>query len=457
MDVENRGFSEVNSKRARNDEQQEGQRQSGETKDVAWRQALFALAMHAKRRSEEELAAMTKPEIEVHLEHLETLWEEIELRWRELGTFVHLEPELDRIGQNYALHSQMYLEFKTRLRTQLSSIQPIGCSPITHSDGSAGLSIGPTGQTIQIQLPEPINVPQFSGRDEDWSHFRGAFVAEIHNNVRLNNAQKLRHLLNALSGRARNILGSSTLDCGENYEEAWGVLCNSYDNEYNTIQTHLRKIDALRPVQRPSCDSIRTVLDTTRSAHRQLRLMLTAERIAEHLLMHRIEALLDAETLSLWSLRRLPNTLPTLDKLFEFLELRASALMGASGEVVRVNDWRKTNVAPPVNRGDQQRPNCGLCVGEHHWPYNCVKFKAMSLRDRWAYVDDQGMCGNCFAYHKTNSCEKRKCPRCHSPHNSALCPANTLIKKPAAVTARRLEEKQNFSAATGYKSQSHTK
>lgn len=314
-------------------------------------QACFSLAVHAKRRSVSDVATMSIPEIEVHLERLEDLWAEIEKEWRTLRSIINSEAAMETIGSEYARHLEMYMEFKSMLRAKLAVLPANSCSTPAPAMSSTAISVGPTGQTIQIQLSEPASIPQFSGRDEDWAHFRSAFVAEVHSCSRFNDLQKLRHLLGAVRGRAKNILGDWTLDSGGSYMQAWQGLCNSYDNEYNTIQTHLRKIDALQKLQRPTGAAIRKVLDTVRSAHRQLRILLTPELVAEHLLMHRIEAALDTETITQWSLRRAPSTLPTLHQMYEFLELRASALFGRLGETGRPNDGSQRGMAVTMARG----------------------------------------------------------------------------------------------------------
>lgn len=196
-----------------------------------------------------------------------------------------------------------------------------------------------------------------------------------------------------------------------------------------------------------------------RSSLRQLRLLLMDEKVAEHLLMHRIEALLDSESLSQWSLRQLPAALPTLAQMYEFLELRASALMGLLEEVGRPMELRlelrsKGATAPlTFVRGDERRPDCKLCPGEQHWPFMCAKFKALSLNDRWARVQEWKRCANCFSSrHKTAECQEKKCPRCRAPHNRCLCPSNSKIERPPA-TYRRAIEASGSSASANAESQ----
>lgn len=418
------------------------------------RQAFFMLALLAGRRNDEQIAAMPTPEVEVYLEQLEKKWSEVEQEWRELHTFVQSEAMLAIVGQEYARNAEIYMQLKGKLRTRMCLAPPMGW---TQATGSSSMAIGATGQTIQIQMPEPVNVPKFSGKDEDWARFRAAFIAEVHNNGRLNNAQKLRHLLSAIEGRARDILGQWSPNQGESYEQAWKSLCHAYDNEYNTVKAHLRRIDDLRPVQRPTCATIRQVLDTVRSAHRQLQVLLTTDQVTEHLLMHRIEGLLDSESLSQWALRRLPMQLPTLAGLYEYLEMRAStlwAMTGQSGRSAEQHPRTSTPAAvaapatPALGRTDERRPDCTLCPGERHWPFKCTKFKALPLTARLAHVDKLRMCRNCFSLrHQASQCPDKKCPRCREPHNSCLCPANVKIENTQSANRRAITAPETGAAA----------
>lgn len=184
----------------------------------------------------------------------------------------------------------------------------------------------------------------------------------------------------------------------------------------------MQKIFALKVVYQPSAEALREILDTTRVAHRQLSLMLSPEKVAEYMLLHRLEWLMDAESKSQWATRRTANTLPTLSDLYDFLEIRSS-LMAASAHTTKPREELKAstlqNVARnPSSGGAEARPNCYLCSGERHFPYHCAKFKALKLSDRHAYAEERKLCLNCFgSKHTTINCPRMKCPRCYQAHN----------------------------------------
>lgn len=77
----------------------------------------------------------------------------------------------------------------------------------------------------------------------------------------------------------------------------------------------MSRLFALKAVRQPTADALREILDTTRVTHRQLSLMLSPERVAEYILMHRLEHLMDAESQAQWAMHRPTNALPTLQEL----------------------------------------------------------------------------------------------------------------------------------------------
>lgn len=116
-------------------------------------QAFTALAWISARRTDEEIAAMQIPEAEVHLEQLEMKWVEVEREWRELRGFEQQGPALNFIGQEYVRYSELYLQTKVKLRSRINSVKVIACAaPVRDSV----ITLGATGQTIQIQMPDPV-------------------------------------------------------------------------------------------------------------------------------------------------------------------------------------------------------------------------------------------------------------------------------------------------------------
>lgn len=400
--------------------------------------AVRMLAMSIRRFVAREIPSEMSPasliEIEANIEQLKKLWQRFETSWEKAMDCSFSPTQMDESADFYSEIMDSYLRRSTELQSRKNKLAKIAvASTSVVGTGTWPYATTSSGQVIQIQLAEPPKVPKFSGNDVDWANFQAQFEAEVHNNIQLSNAQKLRKLLNALEGRAKQAIGDWPTTDERSYGLAWQALCRQYGNDYNTISAHMQKIFALKVVRQPSAEALREILDTTRVTHRQLSLMLTPEKVAEYILLHRLEWLMDAESQSQWAIRRTANTLPTLTDLYEFLEIRASLIAAAPNTVRPREDLRAStvpNVARVSNSGGlaEIRPNCYLCSGERHFPYHCAKFKALTLSDRHSYAEKHKLCLNCFSLkHATVSCHRTKCPRCYEAHNSTLCPRNQKI------------------------------
>lgn len=377
---------------------------------------------------------------DTRLSRLEDEWAGFDQAFNEQKCKSMSDAELSAISECFGEGEKIYLALKSQLRSYMEEQRPLA-----GSSGSAISMIGTAQQSMQLQIAEPALVPKFSGNEEEWANFRDAFKTEVHLNPRYTQAQKLRKLMSSLEGRAKRAIGTWTASDERSYPLAWEALCKIYDNEYRTIQAHLQKIFALKPMSQSSRDSLREVLDTVRGAHRQLRLLLPPEQIADYLFLFQIERTLDSESQAQWGMRRTNVELPTLDQMYDFLELRSS-LMGTlprNTAIIRSSEGQIRGTAPGeasptpmfnIGRGNEPKPKCDLCQNRYHWPFACPRFRAMPISERMTYVVRHKMCISCFSTkHETANCPDRQCPRCHVRHNSCLCPQNPNTPKSSAA------------------------
>lgn len=403
------------------------------------RMNAIALRRLIDSRTPANIAEASLVETEACMEHLKTLWRGVEAGW-EATTNIQLTPtQLDEAAQFYTEISESYMLRNAQLHSRHREItQEAAALPNVTGPGAWPRVSTSSGQVIQIQLTEPPKVPKFSGMEIDWANFRAQFEAEVHNNAQLSNAQKLHKLLGALEGRAKQAIGDWPTTDENSYASAWQTLCRQYGNDLNTICAHMSKLFALK-----TAESLRQILDTTRVTHRQLSLLLSPEKVAEYILLYRLECLMDAESQAQWAMHRATSALPTLQELYDFLEIRAS-LLAASPNMTSHREEPRSLLQPRnanssqfqhQNGGQEMRPKCELCAGERHFPYRCRKFKAMRLTDRLAHVAKLKMCFNCFSSkHMAASCGRPKCPRCQEGHNSTLCPRNPEIETGRSMT-----------------------
>lgn len=80
-----------------------------------------------------------------------------------------------------------------------------------------------------LRLPK-IELPTFLGGYEEWYPFYDTFVSLIHNQACIPNIQKFHYLKSALRGEAAEVTQSLEISL-DNYEEAWQLLRQRYDNK----------------------------------------------------------------------------------------------------------------------------------------------------------------------------------------------------------------------------------
>lgn len=124
-------------------------------------------------------------------------------------------------------------------------IRPVSLPRSASSTPASQISNQSDSQT-NIRLPK-LNLPTFSGKYDEWFPFFDSFNSIIHLNTSISNVQKLQYLKSSLTGDASNVI--SALEISElNYEVAWGLLKERYDNKRLIVHTHLKSIMDLPPL-----------------------------------------------------------------------------------------------------------------------------------------------------------------------------------------------------------------
>ena len=105
-------------------------------------------------------------------------------------------------------------------------------------------SVSPAATEINsasnIRLPK-LDLPKFSGKYEDWFPFYEMFSAAINDNRSLSNFHKFQYLKASITGDAANIIKSLELS-EQNYQVAWNLMRQRYDNKRAIVEVHLRAL-----------------------------------------------------------------------------------------------------------------------------------------------------------------------------------------------------------------------
>lgn len=295
-----------------------------------------------------------------------------------------------------------------------------------------------------VRLPK-INLPVFHGHYQHWLEFRDTYISLIHSRKDMDNVNKLHYLRASLKGSA--LLVIDNLDFrAQNYESAWNLLCERYDNKRLLVNNHVRALFSVEYMQSESCSSIRNLIDVTNKNLRALTTLGqdTEFNLRDTLIIHMMSEKLDSVTRREWEEHR--NTLdnpPSLDFFLKFLSNRADLLETLQEHKTNINkvqqaDTCKHNSNILTATKSNQKPNesnnknnkynnkhkkiftCPMCT-QTHFLFNCDAFRALSVEARMQKAKEAKVCLNCLRPgHVESKCNLVPCKYCKKRHSTLL-------------------------------------
>lgn len=280
----------------------------------------------------------------------------------------------------------------------------------------------------QAELAVPaIQIAPFDGSPEKWESFRESFEHIFHLRRTMPAIHKLQHLKSCLRGEAEELISNFSLT-NENYEAAWSLVKQRYDNPYELTRAHLRTLTSMQLCKENASD-IRRLINRISSSLLALR---NLQRPVDHwhdLIVFLVTEKLDFETRKLWEQRDTDRTIfPTWNDLEQFLENRVRALSAVSNikppPAPNSQSARNRNIRSHFVSGRQSSPprfSCPCCQNEHAI-YMCHDFRRLSPVERRTLVDEKSLCFNCLdSRHDAQSCpSNQRCRFCSESHNSLL-------------------------------------
>ncbi|KAI5639093.1 hypothetical protein NE865_08293 [Phthorimaea operculella] len=312
-------------------------------------------------------------------------------------------------------------------------------------------------QNIGFKLPQ-IQISKFNGSHFQWLEFRDTYTNLIHTNERMSDIHKFHYLLSYLEGDAARTISNLEVS-NANYEKAWTILTERYDNKRILINHHLESLFNIQPLTRESEKSLRFLVDHVTKNLRALSSLGQPTTSWDLLIIFLSSSKLDSRTLLKWEEYR--NTLdadvPTLEQFNKFLIDRADVLetinrsklssnnnSNKSPFIPRPNNANSSNVQPYANQNrynnnnntnrfqnvnamvsaNNQKPSgsylCIICNGNHRI-YDCSTFKAKSIQDKLSLVAKYKLCSNCLRQgHPVSECHMGPCRQCSEKHNTIL-------------------------------------
>ncbi|KAB0799070.1 hypothetical protein PPYR_06950 [Photinus pyralis] len=280
-----------------------------------------------------------------------------------------------------------------------------------------------TKKAYGVKLPI-IEISTYDGEYERWLEFRDTYESLIHQNINLSSVQKFHYLKSYLGPSVLEIIASLELSA-INYETAWALICDRFNNSKMLIQNHVKALFNVEKLQVESSSGLRKLVDSVAKHLRALKTLNEPVETWDTLVIYMISGKLDDVTLRKWEQIKVSYTVPTLDNLSSFLKERACLLESIEQNkavAVEGSDANKRNkkIKSFVTENSSVKPICSFCK-QGHYVQNCPEFLKLSPEERSIEVKKRHLCLNCLrSGHMVKRCFSGPCKTCRAKHNTLL-------------------------------------
>ncbi|WP_253302631.1 DUF1759 domain-containing protein [Wolbachia endosymbiont of Psylliodes chrysocephala] len=282
-----------------------------------------------------------------------------------------------------------------------------------------------------LKLP-PIRLPVFTGDYQTWTTFHDTFNRLIHQNENLRNVEKLHHLKTCLKDLALKLVANlETTD--DNYNIAWNLLVERFENKRLMINNHIKDIINLPNLTRTSPTVLRELTDNVHSHVCALEKLGLESKAWEWVLIYIVSSKFDHATNLAWEDSLNPSELPTYQMFKTFLTKRSFSLENAANNSLThkaSQSYSKNHfhshpkpiatLSVTENTNLMLHTMCQLCK-QNHFIYQCPEFSKLSVEQRYNHAKTFKLCTNCLRPgHRNQDCRSGQCKICNKNHNTLL-------------------------------------
>ncbi|KAK9509896.1 hypothetical protein O3M35_004787 [Rhynocoris fuscipes] len=285
---------------------------------------------------------------------------------------------------------------------------------------------------LSISLP-PIQLPTFSGNYESWPLFYETFSADIHNDPRIPEIKKFQYLVSSLKSEALDLIAHLNLTT-QNYEIAWNLLKESYDNKRLIIKSHVSKLFELKRVSKETSTSLKEILNNLNKHLRALKSLGEPVDSWDSLIIHLATSKLDSKTLRSWEGTIKSSIPPTYAQFETFLREQCNMLEAVESSIHstvsseikspglnKTNQKNRTHCFMNLTNNNNSNSNSKIKFNEdNHNIYRCFRFLQEPANSRLRKVKELQLCVNCLKSHKGDCFSKHSCKICGEKHNTLL-------------------------------------
>ncbi|XP_062704266.1 uncharacterized protein LOC134286638 [Aedes albopictus] len=369
-------------------------------------------------------------QVSVRLEHLLTLWRDVNVTQAELET-------LDDEGLD------QYLKVRTDFETSYFHVKGFllsvnkSAEPASPSASRSPAQNPPTSSSVR--LPD-VKLPVFSGHLDSWLNFHDLFVSLVHSSHELSNIQKFYYLRSSLSGDALKLIQTITISAN-NYQVAWNLLVDHYQNPVLLKQSYVDSLFEFPSLKRESASELHSLVEKFEANVRVLKQLGEKTEFWDILLIRMLSSRLDPTTRRDWEEHSSTKANVAFNDLTSFIQRRVTVLQTINKPIEVLSQSAPKKPAPrSVASHGASQPNYRKCLvcSDHHPLYLCAVFSKMTIEDKEKDVRRHQLCRNCLRKgHQARECPSSStCRKCRSRHHTLLCPGEAL---PVSANSRTSE------------------
>ncbi|XP_050293738.1 uncharacterized protein LOC126734245 [Anthonomus grandis grandis] len=311
-----------------------------------------------------------------------------------------------------------------------------------------------SSNNLHVKLPV-IELPKFSGAFDKWLEFKELYVSLVHSVSNLDQIQKYHYLKASLEGSAAQCIQCLEISAS-NYELAWDILCQRYDNKKLIIHNHIKSLFSIPEINSSSPQSFRNFVDLLSKNLNSLECCGVKTQNWDPLIIYMVSSKFDKDTIKEWEQCISKVDSPTISCLKDFLTARADFLYKIGLHKPNENfksgqhDFKSKTMSgkrfsgnTTTNRDPNptltNRSNSFSCYhcDKPHSIYKCEAFHKLSVIEKENRLKALRICMNCLKKgHDLSTCNAGSCRHCKEKHNSLLHVFNCSFTNNANSSAR---------------------
>lgn len=367
-------------------------------------------------------------QLKVRLEQAQKLWHEFDNIQVQIELLEEGKIEEDVQSAERAAFEESFFRIVSNANNMLD-IQFTTRQTHNVASGAAQPAIG-TPSVPNVKFPR-IDLPVFAGEYDEYMTFYDSFKVLVHDNPILTDIERFHYLRSSLKGEAAQVI-SCIETTAANYQAAWNLLKERYDNKRLIIYNHVKALFDMQSLNKESHIGLRQILDSVNKHLRALESLKEPVDKWDTLLIFLLCSKLDNTTRREWEIVADSLVSPTMKNFTDFMTKRCNLLQTIS---------LKNDKPPPPsvsNSGSKysktQRDNsrnlsqnylvfkaCPICKQSHKLT-KCDTFLHLSPKERYVEVRKYKLCTNCFGSdHSYSLCPVTSyCTQCNKKHHLLL-------------------------------------